>query len=434
MKTKIKCILALALLWAARGEAQEYYRATQQAPVNGQPYYILPKALINLSIQVASTTYGRPKQGMRNFEAEELKILQQNYGVDPSVYLKLTQLAGDKTSYSVYKIMEDSIRISMGSRPDYNKIFYTDSRKSWNKNKSIVLSYGEDGIATDGESMTENKTFDLILKGVSSLSTVAGAFRGGKSINPEAAKKLAFDDLDKVIEAMQDLKNSPSNYDIYKDLKAGLEKKYSKLFSEYFYTEKKDIKKTSAVFEPSSSVPGTAFDFFGFDDQTGEIDFSNQLPGSFWASDKTPKSLTKNIYKLQFFKVTDNIESYISKTPNQNEGFAYNIPAKIELKLTSSKETICDIFVKIPQLGIIGYIASAKKKLSYTLDPLTGELKKLSLSSNALSSDQIAATANSSTDLIKALKGESSATKLESEVKRLENEKKKRDLLKELEQ
>jgi hypothetical protein len=437
MKKTLKLLLSLTLLSILHLHAQEYLQATKISQVNGEPYYILPKAVLKASIQVSKTTY-KKTGNYKVYSDDQFKLLKRLYGVDKEIYntLKGSTRKNDTATYVRYKILEDSIRISVLARPDFTKIFYTESRKRWNKNKSVTMTLGEDGIGMDGESFTEDKTTDLIIKGVSTLASVAGAFRGGSNNIAPNVSTIKISELDEILEAIENLNNSPSNFDIYKDLKAGLEKKYTRVFAEYFYSEVKQIKTTNALYEPAQGIqPNNSFAFFSFNESSGKIDFSDQLKGSFWASDIVLSTLPAKSYFINFISVADNIYPYIAASPQTPTGFAYNIPARFELKLSSpTKETIIDSFIKIPQLGILGYINSGKKKLSYSLDPITGELKKVTLSSTSIATEQIAAAGVSAIELIKMAKGDSQATKLDNEVKMLENQKKKRDLQKELEQ
>lgn len=84
--------------------------------------------------------------------------------------------------------------------------------------------------------------------------------------------------------------------------------------------------------------------------------------------------------------------------------------------------------IKISQLGIVSYINKKQSKVTFELDPLTGELKKVTGESKSVSGDDLAAAGASADSLIKGLKGDNEATKLEAEHKVLELKKKIKDL------
>ena len=113
----------------------------------------------------------------------------------------------------------------------------------------------------------------------------------------------------------------------------------------------------------------------------------------------------------------------------------YNVPAKSKISIVKpdGEEVGQDVF-KVPQFGKMAYISARKMHVIFQLDPMTGELKKLSVSRKAISDDQVGNTATAINSAIQAVKGEDADTRLDKEVRRLENEKKKRDLLKEFEE
>ena len=114
--------------------------------------------------------------------------------------------------------------------------------------------------------------------------------------------------------------------------------------------------------------------------------------------------------------------------------FGYNIPAKTLISIINPKkeEVHLDVY-KMPQFGKVAYVSAKKMNVVFQLDPLSGELKKLSVTRKAISDDQVGNTAAAINTALTAARGDDADTKLSNEVKRLENEKKKRELLKELE-
>ncbi|WP_312364277.1 hypothetical protein [Sphingobacterium sp.] len=433
MKQNILKLFTLLVIAPFFSNAQSYFHATKVQEVGENPYYILPKACLLFEVPVVHKTYIFSKKIPTNYEKDELEFLKDAYGFDPEIY-KLFQKrkkdGQDSLTYKTHNVLSDSIKVSALARPDYSKIFFTDGRKRWNKDKSILFTYGGDGMMTDGESSVTDKTFDIVAKAVSGVGQIIGAtVRGGNTIVPDSSR-VYKEEMIKVIQELDALVGGPSNFDIYKDAKAKLEKKYNRLFSSNFYSEKSRIEVIKIFYVPEDTTitSDTELKLFSLDSISGKLILSNALSHQLWASDQLSGDLHDNAFKIKFTKPLTGLEKFIKPNPN-SIGFAYNIPAKLEVKLTAPKEkVIFNDFMKIPQFGTIGRIISDKNKLSFSLDPLTGELRKLGLGSSAITVDQVGAGTTALTELIKY-----QDAKLDLEIKRLEAEKKKRDLLKELE-
>lgn len=433
MKKNILKLFTLLVIAPFFSSAQSYFHATKAKEVGENPYYVLPKACLLFEVPVVHKTYIFNKKIPTDYNDLELAFLKDAYGFDPEIYRLFRNRKKDGQDYSTYKthnVLSDSIKVSALARPDFSKIFFTDGRKRWNKDKSILFTYGGDGMMTDGESSVTDKTFDIVVKAISGVVQILGTtVRGGNTIVPDSSR-VYKEEMIKVIQELDALVGGPSNFDIYKDAKARLEKKYNRLFSSNFYSEKSRIEVIKIFYVPEDTTitNDTELKLFSLDSISGKLILSNALSQQLWASDQLSGDLHDNAFKIKFTKPLAGLEKFIK--PNSNStGFAYNIPAKLEVKLTAPKEkVIFNDFMKIPQFGTIGRIISDKNKLSFSLDPLTGELRKLGLGSSAITVDQVGAGTTALTELFKY-----QDAKLDLEIKRLEAEKKKRDLLKDLE-
>jgi len=429
---KIKLLLtAIVLFVLIPANGQEYKHASSTNKINGDQAYILPKAALSFEVLLMKTTIIPGDSINPNWGDKELSILKRKYGVDEKKYKKVK----DKKPFVSYDIAEDSIKISIKAMPDYDKIYYVNPKAKWNKNQVVSFTYGTDGILTEGESSLENKTFDIVVKGLSGLSTIFTTVvknANGKPIDYKIPTNI--ESLDNVLNKFNGLETQV-NYDIYKETKARYEKEYSVIFAEKFYKEKKDVKVIKFLYIPSSVTSVNAMiPIFKLDKTKGTLVFNNALVNQIIAKEAVFDSNTGMSYNLYIEKVREQQSDYYTPRSDNNTGFAYNIPLSAYLKIISPEaEVLSYESVKIPQLGIVGFTNTRKEKLSFQLDPLTGELKKLSIEGKAILTDQVGTVSPLVSDIISNVKGDSEATKLEKEVKQLENEVKKRNLLKELE-
>lgn len=426
---KLFAISALFFCYT-QAKSQSYTQLSPGDQIAGKQAYILPKASFVIEIPIESTILSCKKYNS-TYE-KYFKVLEKRYGLDPKKY---KSLKSDSTKTNI-SIGEDSIKFKMISTPDYEKVFYVASTSGWNKNQAVTFTYGVDGILTDGEASRENKTFDILMKGISSIVGIVRNFEKGTDNEKAIAQDtLNLKELDDALADFDKLQ-FVNNFDVYKALKTTYEKRYNYLFAEKFYSEKKKLSIIKVVYTPKKeTLANKNIPFFNLDKKTGKISFEKTLGRELWGKDiDTVKLDGTEVYQLKFKPVQEQQSKHFKNRSSKEFGFAFNIPLKVELQLLNPKgQIIVNEITKVPQLGIIGYINNIKRaKLSYSLDPLTGELKKLSVEGKAILVDQIGSTAATITDATNLIKGDDADTRLENEVKRLENEKKKRDLLKEL--
>lgn len=419
----LKLTLILCLI-TSLAEGQNYYQKGSGQKIANEPMYILPKAALAIEIQVVKLTYTRGKL-FKTYDQGELDVFEARYGVDQKIYDKLKSI----NEFNSVSFSNDSLKVAIVAVPDYDKVFYIDPNVKWNKNLTVTFTYGDNGILIDGESNLEDRTLDLIAKGLSGVASVAGSVF---LLDAPPASSAKIDDLEAELNNFAKLDNQ-LNYDIYKDLKSSTEKNYAKVFSKYFYTVKKTVTKTKIFFTPKGADLGTDIPLFTVSEE-GEVVISTKYKDQVWG--KKLKFLTvesPEAYTLNLSKHGEQRMDHHRPRVASDLGFAYNIPAVAELKITSPKsEVIHQELCKIPQFGIVGFVGQKKGKLTYSLDPITGELKKIVIDSKAITTDQIGAASTGVTEAANAIKGDSYDTTLQKEVTRLENEKKKRDLLRDL--
>ena len=413
--------------------AQNFRQLPDGQKLAGSQFYILPKAGFQVELYTIQKDIKPGHLLKMDYSDAELKVLSKKYGVDPQVYKKLKDGA-----YTSHEIAEDSIKLSQVRLPDLTKVFYNTPKKKWNATQVGALSYSEDGMLTDAESNYESRTFDIAIKSLAGLASIVSGFRGVDGFKED---RVTIKELDDILSTYAKL-DAQNNFDVYKDLKATLEKQYTKAFADYFYAAKSKTKPAKLIYSPSLNMAYNAaqsIDLFALDNN-GKLLYNKDLAGDIvWAMNcKAATSPLNQPYKIQFnllAQTNQPMELHDGSSVPADSYLGYNVPAKSKISIVKpdGEEVGQDVF-KVPQFGKMAYISARKMHVIFQLDPMTGELKKLSVSRKAISDDQVGNTATAINSAIQAVKGEDADTRLDKEVKRLENEKKKRDLLKEFEE
>lgn len=413
---------------------QNYQQLPNGEKIAGAQVYMLPKAAIQMEVTEFTKQFSKGNR-WKSYTTEELLILSKKYGLDSEIYMKFS----NRDKFTEYSIDEESIKLSIIPLPDFSKIFYTYPKKKWNISQSAAFTYGNDGILTDAETSYENRTADIIFKGVSTLASVAAAFKSADNIKVTGSA-VTIKELDDILTSYTILERQ-NNADIYKDLKSAIEKKYAKAFAEIFYGVKTKMETAKLLYCPSKDANLTydkikSSELFELDKTNGKLYYNSGLGTDIvWVKNMEAKTNLSAPYKLNFKLLDKSYQQmeYYETKPTTTSYFGYNIPAKtlISLVTPTKEENLIDLY-KIPQFGIVAYVNAKKMKLSFQLDPTTGELKKMSTETKAITDDQIGNAGAALNSIITTIKGDDAAAKLEKEVKQLENEKKKRDLIKEL--
>jgi hypothetical protein len=427
---KTALTLLISLFWLiSHGQNFQHLGANQH--LDGGQFYFLPKAGFQIELLTVIKDIKAGESLQKDYTDDELKILSKKYGVDPKIYKKV--ISGD---FKTYEIAEDSIKMTQVRLNDLSKAFINYPKRKWNANQSGALTYSEDGMITDAELKYEDRTFDIAIKGLAGLASIATGLRGIAKFN---ASKVTIDELDKVLSSYAKL-DVQNNFDVYKDLKATYDKQYAKVFAEHFYSIKSKTKAAKLIYCPSLTMAyGTAQEVDIFElDNAGNLYFNNAIKSNivWFKTFREASGTLSKPYKLKFNLLAKDyqiMEKYSGSSAPSNSYVGYNVPAKTLVSIiTPDKEELGLDVYKVPQFGKVGYVSAKKMNVVFQLDPITGELKKLSIDRKAITDDQVGNTATAITSAISAVKGDDEDTKLDKEVKRLENNKKKRDLLKDL--
>ncbi|KIC95501.1 hypothetical protein OI18_06390 [Flavihumibacter solisilvae] len=413
--------------------AQSYKRLKDDNTLSGELSYALPKTAFVLEIPVTYTVLSRSSAYQNYTDADQIKYFTLKYGFNEKKY----KLLNSVESFALSAVIaDDSIKCTAIGVRDAHKVFYVSSNSGWNKNQGISFTYGNDGVLSEGEGSFENKTFDVVVSALSGIVSIVGSVFKGAAIAPvRDPSKYKIEVLENALQQFDDL-NTMADYEIFKDRKAHFQKNYDELFAHIFYLEKKKTIIYKLVYVPdTTNQTGKTLDlFFALDDGTLIVN-KNLANYILPKGAKDTSTMKPDSYKVHFGPITDQPStSYSPWNDASSTGFAFNVPLKSRLGITNDKGKVVYLEdQKLSQWGIVSYINTKRKsKHSYVLDPVTGELKKITVEGKAILVDQVTAASTAAGNLVTTVKGESDDTKLENEVKRLENEKKKRDLIKDL--
>jgi hypothetical protein len=421
----------------------------------GHADLILPQATIELDVPIVTSTYtaGKKSKGyIDETDPSQIGFYQSEYGVNPTILEKLKNARPDPTSgditVNVHKVFEDSLKLLIIPRPDYSKKFAFSKLKKWNKAQGLTLNYNDDGITTDGDYSFENKTFDLIVKGLGAVASIVGKFlgRGGaeKAVkSPASLKRIPeLDDVLNEFIALYNPSGSVMTYDIFKEMKTKLEKKYDEIFSKYFYSSEKSLRMIQVFYtppiapSPTSSPRSITTNICRLDNITGllmlnpAIRSNIEVLGKQWDYDARAVGPYYNI-ELEARPLSVQVIDKTDARPLRSSFIPCNICVRAIVTLKKpNNTTLYQSFAKIPQSGKIGYINIKRpNKIAWQYDTW-GELKKISTTTNAITTDQIG-NLQSLTEQVKNIAKPDELSDLTKKVDLMKKKKEYEDLLKE---
>jgi hypothetical protein len=143
-----------------------------------------------------------------------------------------------------------------------------------------------------------------------------------------------------------------------------------------------------------------------------------------------PITGTTAAYSINFSKIIPDLGNSFDPYISGATGYVYNVPANYNLVIKDDGgDAIVNQTVKLPQFGIMGSLSAKQSKVNIQFNTETGELKKVTGESKALSGEILSGAASSAKAVITEIKGDDETTKLEKEVKLLELKKKRQDLI-----
>ncbi len=429
------------MITAFSAMSQTFVNVDSANKINGKPYYVLPKTCFQIQVLTQTSTLSQGSYREPIKDSAIIQHLKLKYGFDIEKYNKVYNINPKSKKVRTTEIMTDSIKITTLPMADLTKIYTADASSKWYKTQSQNFKFGTDGLLKSGETTVENKLFDIITKTISSVASIASATKGSNLMSTPTGipdeLKAKLKDLDDILREYDKL-TIQTDLAIYKELKSGIDKKYNAAFSALFYGEKKETKKHTSYYCPKSDikVPIT-IKLFQLSGDT--LHFNNEYGSQIFGADiKSAKIVdSAEYFQIVFEDFNENISDLVDDQRSKSGGLAYNLPRKVSYKLqkrlvNGNPVSLQSEYVKVAQWGVVGRINTHKKnKLSYTLDPNTGELVEITVASNAITTDQVGSATTAITDVINAAKPADPDDELEKTVKRLENQKKLRELMQE---
>ena len=427
---KIFLTISILLVLCARTFSQDYSMLSSPKKIDSEVYYILPQSALSFDLPIILDQLILSRK-YKSYPDSVLIYYQQHYGLDVSKYKSLEK---SKVIKSI-SLAEDSIKISMQPVPDPSKVVYISSKSNWNKKQTIAFEYGVDGMISTGQSSREDITYDIAVKSLSAIATVASAVAKSRydNVPDDIPDSFKMERLDMIISKIEKLNSMPPHaFETYKALMLMQEKLFKEEFERIFYSEKRKYIVNKIVYVPNKALANSSSIPFFVLDTLKLLIFNKDLESDLFGKNlqfHSFDSLTNKSYILSFVPAKPIVSTLFNARPIESTNFAYNLPQKTIVNVYNQKKSsiFCGV-LSMAQFGIVGAIESKRKNLSFTLDPITGELRKIGISKNNSSTEQVSSTSASAAELFNALKSEDADTKLDKEVKRLENEIKKRDL------
>lgn len=469
---RVVCLL-MAGLWACTPKIQvtnmELPSGTSVMPVvptddAGGMYYALPLSLITVDVPV--TKIERSKGDcFDEADSMSVKLLRERVGKATADELtKKWKDTANKGTYTFYKLDKEEIAISTRPAPDPAKVYYATLKNRWNKNQQLTLNLNELGQMTKGEFVNEDRTFDLIVQGVSSIAGIISAVLPAKSSttgNTAAIVAAATDpttmewQLEHYADAgracFEQKKNllttrkvrfdlntttsSSGDATIYKRKLDDLNALEAGILAGLTYEEKKTkvvLHMDILVPAPATSTPAdlatvlAKIPLFAFDKAAGIEILVPLASGSYQNEYLLPIGRQVptatggfDVYYLAFDYARGNQvadRTYVSAGGSTTKpGIAYNIPVWVRGRVeTTGKPPVAVAMLPMPQLGQVAYLPQRVSKVGFDLDPLTGALRTISLQQTGLTADQIKAAGDAATSGITAVKKPAAKTDLET--------------------
>ncbi len=430
----------------------------------GGMYYALPLSIITVEVPITKI---ERKKGDCFDESDKFcqKLMEERLGKKWKTDLVDKWSSANEFTYTFYKLHDKEITLATRPAPDRDKVYYATLKGKWNRNQQLALTLNELGQMTKGEFVNENRTFDLVVQGVSSLagvvSTIAGSRAAAPAVGAAAASKdtttldwqiahysdvtrRCFDQKKNLLlvrKARFDFTQSASNSGdvaLYNRKLAEFDNQDQGLMAGLTYEEErtKAILRFDVLVPTPASFVSSDIDaalarkpLFAFNKESGVEILAKPSSGSYenehlihFGRQTETISRGYKVYYLTFdFKAGTQVadRTYVPQNGSRTRaGIAYNIPALVRGRVQAISNEIAEspvavAMLPLPQLGRVAYLPERASKVGVELDPLTGALRTVSLQQTGLSVDQIKAAGEAASAGTTALKKPAAKTELE---------------------
>lgn len=449
--TRIVCLL-LAGMWACatpklQVTKMDFPSGMTEMPAaptddSGGMYYALPLSIITIDIPVTETVrtmsncFWKPLLEER-LEKAGAKTLLHKWGVDS---VGGTPDVVTAKPYTVYKLHTNEIAIGTRPVPDPSKVYYASLKNKWNRNQQLTLNLNELGQLTKGEFVNEDRTFDLIVQGISSVAGIISAISPTKDAagnSPSLSTQVANFGTDVCQQKKENLlairaarfslfpninSNNGDNM-IFKRKLDELDALEQSLVADLTFAEKKTkaILHIDILVQNLDGLKNIAL--FSYHNEKGINILAKPVTGSYqneyltaFASADTIAGGKKYYLTFDYAKGSQFADrAYASSNDKAvKPGLAYNVPVWVRGRVQVDKEKpVAVAMLPMPQLGKVAYLPERASKVGFELDPVTGSLRTSSLQQTGLSAVQVKAAGEAVSSGITAVKKPAEKTELE---------------------
>ncbi len=434
MKQTITSLALILLIAACSGI--KVTRVTGTDKVKNDYFYVLPKTVLLLEIPVKKTVYTKGAFFVDDLSPEQKKLCKAKFGLNTKIYERLDADATSTTTITDYEL--DDVTYTVVAKPDYDKVFKVNASRKFLHDQNFSFTYANDGIASESELSSQNKTADLLLKAFDGAVSVASALKSSAATNslaPTVTLTPRLEDLSKLIKEYADFQtNTPAgDYSIYKDKIAFIEKQIAGSFAESFYKTKTVTKTVQIYFSPAQNQSADLNLFRLNNAGTLEINSACQSQCEVFGLGSytfTALNAATDAYSINANRINPDLTNSFDAYTGGATGYVYNIPANYRVIIKDDGgDAIVNQIIKLPQFGVMGSLSAKQSKITVQFNTETGELKKVTGESKAISSETISGAAASVKGAIDEIKGDDETAKLEKEIKLLELQKKRQELI-----
>ncbi|QLG45402.1 DUF4831 family protein [Costertonia aggregata] len=401
-------------------------------------FYCLPKTTIQLEFEIIKESFLPP---------ENLSLCNKLFG-DCQTYFGNKNVPYKKSS----KIIIQDLKVKTDAIVDSEHIYRVNPSKKWNKNKSVSFTLNENGLIKGASISNIDKSFDIITSAISSFAGLgkSNLFNNDIAVNQQLTESeiILRNRIKRLIGSKYQLITSENFSGDKETLQFKLneiDKILLKILEGVIGTKQVETQKLRfTILNPDIERDYTLFTVYNSENNTGiniQTDFKDQnfLKPNFRNSNSLGSNKKFEIsIKPNGKSMGEILKSKMNSTNNLN-GMVYRIPGSVNLKAYYGKVSLkpgenekIEVFKEnylISQVGAVAYLPYRMDSASLELYEELGWLKSVSVSSSAITSEQVGNLAQTIKDAKKAIDGETEVEELTKKIELLKLRKEYSELL-----
>ena len=380
--------------------------------------YALPKTVLVLEIEVVKT--------------DSIPVTNPSCDLGCQLRTSLKPITKRSTTFQV-----KNYSLTTKAVPDTEQIYVVNPESKWNKNKSVSFTLSNLGLIQGTEISIENKTFEIISSGLSTIISTASLFVAGgpapppppsESVKPEAKLLKLINSKEMLLSSAYGAALETIQFQLVElnklidtELAALVGKRVSKTTVLRFEIE-------LAKEEPASLNSGSSLkiDKLKIDKEKGvyidptlkAVNPHILYPAEFLSTSEVGKNITVTVHSMQdsFGKIV----SQMKLSSSVRKGLAYRIPVEYSFSVSYDGTPKLAASLQIAQAGKVVHLPYKMDNATIAYYENLGSIKTVSVSSSAIVSDSFATGQGIISDTKKLIDGQSEADKLTKEVTELE--------------